>query len=187
MHKGGAMFTVRSKIARKILNYFFTNETKRMYVNELARLIEEEPKNTHRSLLSLLDAGMLASEYVGKERYFFLNRDNALIGEMKKIYLKSYGIEVLLRRALMSVKGLKEAYIFGSFAAGTQNPDSDIDLLLVGTHTTLDAEKVVRSVGKQVGREINTVNMSQGELFEKKKHKDQFVTSVFKSSTIRLI
>src|SRR3989339_838906 len=165
VHKGGAMFTVRSKIARKILNYFFTNETKRMYVNELARLIEEEPKNTHRSLLSLLDAGMLASEYVGKERYFFLNRDNALIGEMKKIYLKSYGIEVLLRRALMSVKGLKEAYIFGSFAAGTQNPDSDIDLLLVGTHTTLDAEKVVRSVGKQVGREINTVNMSQGELF----------------------
>jgi len=39
------MISLRSKVARKILNYFFINPQESLYVNELSRKLEVDKRN----------------------------------------------------------------------------------------------------------------------------------------------
>lgn len=181
------LLNVRSKVAKKILNYFFLNETRKAYVNEIARIIGEEAKNAYRILLRLEEAGILKSEYAGKERYFSANYQEPLYKEYKKIFLKTAGIELSITNKLTNLTGLKEAYIYGSYADNKFGPESDIDLLLVGKHNSIEAEKVLHDLQKSIGREISIVSMTQEELRKRKKNKDQLIIEIFKNKTKRII
>ena len=181
------MLSGRSRIRIKILNYFFLNEKARAYINELARIIESDPKNVYRMLVRLEEEGMLKSEFRGKERYFFSYTGSPVYRSYKDIFLKTAGIDALLRAALKSVRGLKEAYIFGSYANGRYNAGSDIDVLLAGTHKVLDAQRILHKIQKQTGREINAVNMAPDELEKKRAVGDQFVKNIFARKVIKLI
>jgi len=181
------MLNVRSKILRKILNYFFLNEFNRVYINELARIIESDPKNVYRILVHLEEEGVLSSEFKGKERYFFCNKKSPVYKSYKDIFLKTAGIEVILTNALKGIPDLKEAYIFGSYAEGKFGIESDIDVLLVGMHKALLAQRVLHKIQKQIGREINVVNITPEILKKKLASGDQFIKKVFTHKRIRLL
>jgi len=181
------MFNGRSQIRTKILNYFFLNEESRIYINELARIIESDPKNVYRMLVRLEEEGVLKSEFRGKERYFFSNISNPIYKSYKDIFLKTAGIDVLLKNAIKNVPGLKEAYIFGSYANRRYNAESDIDILLIGTHKVLNIQKVLHKIQKQIGREINTVNITPDELKKKRASGDQFIKDIFAHKVIKLL
>ena len=61
-----------------------------------------------------------------------------------------------------------------------------IDMLLVGAHAPLEAERAVLKLRKSLGRELNLVNMTTEE-FDRKSGKDQFLKSVFEKKTIKVI
>ncbi len=181
------MLKTRSNARNKILNYFFLNEESAVYINELARLIQSDPKNVYRVLLKLEQEGILKSEFKGKERYFSSHTQSPLYKSHKDIFLKTAGLEHVLRERLKSVAGLREAYLYGSYARGAWGPASDIDLLLVGEHKGIEAQKILYKMQKEAGREINAVNMRSGDFRKRKNGKDQFLQSVFEKKVIRLL
>jgi DNA-binding transcriptional ArsR family regulator len=138
-HKHGKkMISLRSKVAIKLLDYYFLNPDARHYINELARILELDPKNTEAKLKEFEKDGLLRSEFRGKERYFFLAKSNPVLKHYRQIFLKTYGIEKRLKDALQHIKGLDEAYIFGSYASGKMDSLSDIDILAIGSHPVLE-------------------------------------------------
>ena len=181
------MLNTRSGIRNKILNYFFLNEENRVYINELARLLEADPKNIYRGLVRLEEEGILASEFKGNQRHFFCRKGDPLYKGYREIFLKTAGLEAILKNELKQVKGLEEAYLFGSYARKQYGPQSDIDLLLVGDHEPLAVQKVIFGVQKATGREINTVNMKPAELQKRKASGDQFIRSIFSHKVIRIL
>ncbi|MBI2423216.1 MAG: nucleotidyltransferase domain-containing protein [Candidatus Hydrogenedentes bacterium] len=48
----------------------------------------------------------------------------------------------LLSEVFANVQGLKEVVLYGSRAKGTQRPESDVDLALIGVDDDLEAERV---------------------------------------------
>lgn len=181
------MLTSRSKTRNKILNYFFLNEERKVYVNELARILETDPKNLYRTLIQLQKVGILNSEFLGKERFFFCNKKAPLYKNYKSLFQATDGLEFLLKSHMKEISRLSEAYIFGSYAQNALNAQSDIDLLLVGEHSAMEAQKVLYDVQKQIGREINTVHIKPEELRAKKKSKDAFITGIFKKPMIKIL
>jgi len=181
------MLNIRSGVRNKILNFFFLNEASRVYINELARQIQADPKNVYRMLVQLEREGILASEFKGKERYFFSRKTSPLYKGFKEIFLRTAGIETMLTQALANVPNLKEAYLFGSYAEKRHGPDSDIDILLVGEHSPLAAEKVLYGIQKQIGREISAVNMKAVEFKKRRTHGDQFIDTVFGGKVVKLV
>lgn len=135
------MISLRSKITQKVLNLFFLNEKEKFYVNELAKLIREDPANVYKKLLELKKEGLLSDEFLGKERYFFLNPKYPFLKEYKKIILKGLGFEKILKEKLKKVKGVESVYIFGSYAKNKLSFESDIDLLIVGDFDTFKLQK----------------------------------------------
>jgi len=178
------MISLKSKNAQKILSYFFLNSTNRAYINELAKLLDMDPKNTDRKLKELEKEGLLNSDFEGKQRYFFLNQEYPLLKEYKKIVLKTMGIEKELKDVVAKDDKIENAYIFGSYAKDNMDANSDIDLLLVGDHSTMETESKVRKLEKESEREINIVSFSKEE-FEKKK-KESFIKNIFENKIIKI-
>jgi predicted nucleotidyltransferase len=181
------MLNIRSGVKNKILSYFFLNETSRVYINELARLIGSDPKNVYRILLQLEEDGILESEFKGKERYFFPQPKNPFYKGYKEIFLKTAGLENLLTEQLKGIGGLEKAYIFGSYATGEFNAKSDVDLLLIGSHNSLEAQRILYRLQKGIGREISVVNMKPDEFKKRSDEKDQFIESIFSRRVVKLL
>ena len=181
------MINTRSTVRNKILNFFFLNESRSVYINELARLIEGDPKNVYRMLVRLEEEGILASEFKGKERFFFSRKEHPLYKGYKKIFLQTTGLEAILKAELKKIFRLEEVYLFGSYAEGRYGPESDIDLLLVGSHSAIEAEKVLFQIQKQAGREISTIHMKTDEFKKRRTNGDQFIGTVFAGKVIKLL
>lgn len=180
------MLNLRSQITQAVLGYFMLHEGAELYVHEMARLLGVDQKNLDRKLKELEGEGIFKSERRGKERYYSLNAFFPLLQEYKKIVLKTVGLEHLLKRALQEVTGLKQAYLFGSYAKDQMDLASDIDLLAIGGHDSVDLQKKISEVQKSVGREINVVSLGGAE-YEKKRRKDPFLKSVLRGKTIRIL
>src|SRR3990167_7341580 len=157
------MISLKSKITQAVLGWFMLHEEAELYVNEMARRLLLNQGNLDRKLKELEKNGILKSELRGKERYYSLNPSFPLFHEYKKIILKTVGLEHLLEEACQGVKGIQQAYIFGSYAKDQMDSASDLDLLAVGNHNTLDLQKKISEIQRSIVREINLIQMSPPE------------------------
>ncbi len=181
------MFQNKSKIIMKVLGYFLMNPKKEHYINELAKNLEIDPGNLFRKLKELENEGILVSEKKGNQRYFSLNKEYPLLNEVRQYYRFKYGVDVLIKEKLNQVDKIKEAYIFGSYAKGNINGESDIDVLLIGDHSSLDAKRKILPLQKVLGREINIIDLSLEEFKKKKQRKDDFIENIFSGKTIKIL
>lgn len=181
------MISLKSSITQKLLSYFFLNKTKELYVNELARLLETDPKNLDKKLKELEKEGLFRSEFKGKQKYYSMNLSFPLFKEYEQIVNKTIGLEHQLKNALETVQNLEEAYIFGSYAGNKLDVQSDIDLFIIGPHKLLDTEKAIFSLQKTLGREINAIDMTREEFERRKRKKDPLINDIFSKPTIKII
>ena len=162
------------------------HEQAEMYVQEMARRLHLDDGNLAKKLKELEKEGILTSRERGREHYYSLNRSFPLLKEYKQIILKTVGLESILKSLLHDIHGLEEAYLFGSYARNEMDSASDIDLLVVGEHDTVELRKKLSIVQKTVDREINLVSMSREE-YNRRKKEDSFIKSLQKSRKISLI
>ena len=180
------MLSLRSKITQKILNYFMLKPGQENYVNDLARILNLESGNLTRKLLELEKEGILKNRWQGSQRYYSLNKDFPLLKEYKNIILKTVGFEQMLKTALKKIPGIKKAVVFGSYAQNQMDSHSDIDLLVVGNHSTVELHRSITPVQKMVHRDINIISMSTQEYSNKKKN-DSWLQSIETKKTVNLI
>jgi len=181
------MISFKSKIAVRVLGYFFANPDKRHYINELAEILSLDPGNLHRKLKELEKEGVAVYEEKGNQKYYFLNKKYPLLHEVKKIFEAEHGVPQSIKKELFGLKGLKEAYIFGSYAKNSLQQESDIDLLLVGDHSSIEAKRRLLPLQKAIGRDINVVDMGQEEFSQAKQKNDPFIKNIFSDKIIEVI
>lgn len=181
------MIQLRSQITIKLLNYYFTNPRARNYINELARILGVDVGNLSRKLKELESEGIIISEFSGNQRYYFLNQKYPFLQELKKIYQAKYGLKEQLAKVLKKLPGLRHAYIFGSYAKGKFGQESDIDLLLIGRHSALQAKKAILPLQRELKREFNIVDFTESEFAKRKKNKDEFVREVFRNKITSIL
>ncbi len=179
------MINFNSKISKKVLSYFFLNIDVEMYLNEMARKFEVDRANLSRKLSEWEQLGILVKNKRGNLSLYKINKKYPMLLEMKKIIQKSFGIENDLKLALKKIKGLEQACIFGSYASDKMNFESDIDLLLIGSHDLLKVQKEIVKLQKKFDREINVIDMTKAE-FSKKKNSD-LLKNIFKNKNINLL
>jgi len=94
----------------------------------------------------------------------------------------------VLQNALASLQDRIEfAYIYGSYATGTERLNSDIDLMVVGKLTLRELSSPIREAGRTMQRTVNPTLYSPQEYAEELKDDNSFVTRVHHGSRIDLI
>ena len=180
------MISLRSRITQVLLEYFILHEGTEMYVNDIARRFNLESGNLTRKLRELEKDGILKSRWQGAQRYYSLNTFFPLLKEYKKIITRTIGLEHKLRSALRDLSGIKEAFIFGSYAGDRMDPLSDIDVMVIGDHDTIELNKRIAGLQRSIDRPVNVISLTVEE-YRKKKGKDLFFKSVQKKEKIVLL
>jgi predicted nucleotidyltransferase len=159
----------RSKIRKKIILLFVYNQRKEFYLSEIARQVKTSAGTTQRELNKLLAQGFISFKKRGNLNIYRLNESYPLLREIEAIVQKTFGIEAELRNELGKLRGVKFAFLFGSFVEGSFKSDSDIDLFIIGAVDEDDVYKTIQKVEDLVGREINYHLADEPEFIEKSK------------------
>ena len=64
----------KSRLRKKLLNYFFANPQASLYLREVASILHEDAGNLCKEFTALEKSGIFCSRFSGKQKYFSLNR-----------------------------------------------------------------------------------------------------------------
>jgi predicted nucleotidyltransferase len=181
------MLELRSKARRKLLAYYFANPAARHHLRGLAARLKVDPSNLSKEMGRLEREGLFRAELNGRQKYFEMDRSYPLFKEVRGIVAKTIGAVPLIAESLKKIKGIDEAYLYGSFARGNQDAVSDIDVLVIGTPRSDDLAEAVRKLERQLGREINYTVLAVKEFKSRRERKDAFLAYVWRNKRVSLI
>lgn len=180
------MIKLNSKISQIVLSYFLLNPEEEMYLNEMVRKFNIDKRNLARDIKNWEKEGLFIKTMKGNLSLYRVNKKYFLFDELKKIIQKNFGIEKELRKIFEKNEKIKEAYIFGSYANDRMEAESDIDVLLIGSHNSLDVQKEIVNLQKKINREINIVDMTEKEFLSKKEN-NEFIKNILINKYIKII
>ena len=146
----------------RILNTFQRNEFKEITWKQVKELSKEKSSSVIQdSIKAFLTEELIKEEKIGTSKLYEVNHKNNKI----YTYFETYNKENLPKQVLKSIKELEDSLdkhtpfysivIFGSYAAGDQKKDSDLDLAIF-----IEQEDKIRKIKVEAQ---NLLVMSSGE------------------------
>jgi len=171
------------------LRLLFGQPEKSFYSKELVDRARIGTGTVLRELEKLSEAGLLTVKKIGNQKHFQANPASPIFEELKGIVRKTFGLSDLLRDALNKHKDkIKVAFIYGSIAKGSDNAESDIDLMLISDQMTYpDLLVGLSKLEHQLGRQINPTIYTGKEFRNKISSENNFVIRVIEQPVIFLI
>ncbi len=159
-----------------------------LHVHELARRTGSSAGSLHRELRALADLGVLLRQEVGRQVHYRANSASPVFAELAGLLRKTAGLADVLHDALLPLgKKVALAFVFGSVAAGSERPGSDVDLMVLGSASFADLARALAPAHEVLGREINPTAMAPREFARKLAAGDGFARSVAKGPRIWLM
>jgi len=156
---------------------------KPIHIREIARRISITPIYVKKELEGLEKLGLVLNKKVGNLSIWEINRKSPVYHEIKSLFLKTESLGSYLQDAFGKAQ-VEFAMIYGSFASGTEKPESDIDLFMVGK---IDEDELIRLVSKaerKINREINYVIWTKTEFIENAKNRNHLLANILKNPVI---
>jgi len=176
---------IGSKTRQVLLKVFFDDPTKEYYTRQLSSIHNISVGTLHREIKKLISLGIINVREVGNIKLFSLNKKNPVYEELKSIISKTEGVIKLIKDALDGLKGIRVAFIYGSFAKGDERQDSDIDIFLIGDN--IDEDGLVAKISqleKILFKEINYTRYTESEYKKEKKKRNSFVLEVIRGKKV---
>jgi DNA-binding transcriptional ArsR family regulator len=171
-----------------ILGILLLRPEEALHGRELARMTGISPGTLHRELNALAGLGLLTRRQSGRNVYYGANGEHPIYEELAGLLRKTAGLVDVLRRALAPLAGAVDAgFVFGSMAAGTAGIRSDIDVMLLGDVPLAKVLQALAPAQESLRREINPSVMQTQEFLRRRKARDGFVSTVWKSPKLWLI
>jgi uncharacterized protein len=176
-----------SRVRAKVLASFFLQPGEKHNAWELSLRLKENYSAVWKELVRLERLGILTSEQRGNSKEYQENKSCPIAPELRSIILKTEGAGLVIKRMLQEMGGAKEAYIYGSYASGEADADSDLDLMIIGEINLDQLAPLIAQLEKELNRPINYVIYSEGEWNEKAATNDPFWLNVTRAPKIMLI
>jgi len=169
---------VTSEARARALTALYGDPGRSFYQRELARTTGLPLQAVQRELRRLYEAGFIRASTIGGRRLYQADPESAVFGELLSLVLKLRGAGAALRQALTDVRGVKLAWIFGSFAAGTAGASSDVDVMVVGSASARQLRTTFGPVERSLGRTVNEHVIDTGEWRRRLAKGDGFIREV---------
>ena len=150
------------------------------YRSDLARHLGVTPSSLTRELSALTEAGLLRKRTEGRHAYYEADTRLPIYPELRGLFIKTRGIVDVLREALSSNSAhpIRIAFVYGSWARGSEHAESDVDLFLVSAAPLSRFAKAVRAAEEQIGRAISVSLYSPPQLLQRLTENHHFLRDV---------
>ena len=143
----------------------------RLNLRDIARKLGMSPAAIHNNLRILGGFNLISVEKDKNQHLVIPNPDN--------FYYRSF-MQLINYRKMQSCKALKNLEkigvvgVYGSFAAGTDEKGSDIDLVIFTEAGEMEVRAVVNKLSQQINKEINLLMMNRRKLDNLKNNDYEF-------------
>jgi len=176
-----------SKTRVSLMSKLVMNTDKSFYIRELSRELKIPYGMLYKEEKNLVSLGIVNEEKKGKVTLVSINKNLPYFVELKNLLIKTAGLADLLRKALVELREIKYALIYGSFASADESESSDIDLLIIGEATEEKILNLIAPIEKEVGREINYILWNEKEFMKRAKNRSPLLRDIASKPVITLV
>lgn len=172
-----------SKTRVKLLHLFLNNPGKSFYVREITRLIDEQINSVRRELANMLNVGVITSDTADNKLYYEVNQRYEYYVPFRAIFAdqkmakndEATKQQPVWRTLLEDLGGVRLILLSGVLV---RDSASTVDLLVVGSTSSVKVKNVVKQIEKSEGREINYTVLSYDEFYYRLSVRDKFITEI---------
>jgi len=171
----------------QVLSLFTNGFDREYYIREVEKLLKISPRTAQLILEDLENKGVIESKTRGKIKSYKLK-----VNELSKRYLifveqyksisfmeKNLLVKEIIEKISPFIKGI--GLIFGSYAKGTANKESDLDIFTAGNYENEEIKKVSRNLGLEI-----SVKCYPLKTFEKNVNQDTLLKEILKNHIVFL-
>lgn len=181
-----------SKTRVKLLHLFLNNPGKAFYVREITRLIDEQINSVRRELANMLEVGIITSDSADNKLYYEVSQRYEYYIPLRAIFSDDGIVSVQPKSTdsgsrlslLEELDGARIIVLSGIFVHGSV---SKIDILLVGDTLPTKAQRVMKVIEKNEGRELNYSLMSYEDFYYRLSVRDKFITEILNGKHLVLV
>ena len=169
----------------QIISLFTNGFDRDYYIREVEKLLKISPRTAQLILEDLENKGIIESKMKGKIKSYKLK-----INELSKRYLafveqyksiafmeKNFLVKEVIEKISHFIDGI--GIIFGSYAKGISNKESDLDIFIAGHYEKEEIKKVSRNLGIEISIKCYPLNT-----FEKNVNQDILLKEVLKNHIV---
>ena len=165
-----------SEVRARIIARLCSGDDDPLIAHQIARELQLPPTTVHDELARLEALGLLiARQKIGTAKPYYVDAESPLLPGLRAIVLYAVGAVGLLRQALADRDDIHVAFIYGSVAAGSDHPGSDIDLMVIGAISGPDLAAMIAGVERLTRRQINQVHYSVDEFAQRAREGGSFL------------
>lgn len=151
----------------RVLALLYVNAPRAYSIVQIASETGASEPTASREVAKFTDAGLLTTESVGRTKLVRANTGSPYFEHLQALLLLAAGPSDVLRKKLSGIRGIDEAFIFGSWARRYQgevgDPPRDLDVLVIGNPNQRDVDKACRRAEERLGLEVNPIVVSREE------------------------
>ena len=176
-----------SRVRAKILKNFFLSPGTSYNISQLTKTLDENYSAVWKELLRLEKAGILSHRSDANSKIYSVDLNCPIEPELRRIVLKTEGLGETICSKINKLGDLDTVFIYGSFASGEADTQSDIDLMLIGKIEINRFAPLIAQLEKELGRQINYTIFTKEEWASRIVSEDTFTANVMASPKIILI
>src|SRR3989338_4117868 len=169
----------------QIISLFTNGFDREYYIREVEKLLKISPRTAQLILEDLENKGIIESKVKGKIKAYKLkiselsNRYLAFAEQYKSIAFieKNLIVKEVIEKIGRFVNGI--GIIFGSYAKGTSNKESDLDIFVAGGYEKEEIKKVSINLGIEI-----SIKCYPLKTFEKNVNQDILLKEVLKNHIV---
>jgi hypothetical protein len=172
---------LRSHVQGGLLALLYLHPDQEYSLTDVANQIGATVKSVHVEASRLVEAGLITDRRIGNTRLLRVGDQSPMTRPLTDLLAVTYGPLPVLRDLLTPIAGVRQAFIYGSWAARYQGETgplpADIDVLVVGTTDLDDLDAVARDATRVLGREVN-IRRVRPASWDDPDAKDAFLSSI---------
>lgn len=157
----------------KLLRTFLLNPDEEFFIRELTRKLDEQINSVRRELDNLKKIGLLKSRVRNRKKYYFINKNFLVFGELRDMFVKASSNDEQMGRAISKMGDVQLLLLTGKFVG----KESNIDLLLVGEVDKGKLQKYLDESPKEK-KDIKFTIISKKDFLYRLECKDKFVREI---------
>jgi predicted nucleotidyltransferase len=140
----------------RLLQVLFSNPHDAYHLRGLATAAGVESGNAVKMLRGLVAAQLVKQVADARGTRYQADDRSPLFAALRQLFLAADALLQDLRSVAGNLQA-EEVHVFGSMARGTAAADSDIDILVVGDLSTIEAQAAFKPVARKHKREVSVL------------------------------
>jgi len=159
----------RSQQQGEILALLLGDPDLELSLTEIAARTGAPHPSVYREIQRAEQAGLVTSRKVGNTRLVRADTTSPYYAGLADVLTRAFGVPAVLAEVLRPVKGISEAYVYGSWAArhqgrAGQRPVGDIDVLVLGEPDRDQLYGALSAAEERLGRPVQATIRDSGWL-----------------------